>query len=254
MRTRARWLLLVAVVALAGAGLRVLAQQQARFPHDLHARLFPSCLGCHEGVPTGSLGTSFPAPALCVRCHDGTAQRRVAWSGATPTLSNLKFSHPVHQARQALECAACHTTPAAERMDVRRTIVGQCLSCHTPQASDHYTDTNCTICHVPMAASAFPALRVAAVPVPPDHARDDFLSVAHGQLATSAPLRCATCHTRELCASCHVNIATLRAAASIPEAQPLLAVPAFRPRYFEPASHSEAAWLEQHGRAARNIA
>ena len=247
-------LIAVATIGLAAAGVRVIAQQQSGFPHDRHTNLFPSCLGCHGGVPTGTANAFYPEAELCARCHDGTQQPRVSWRAATTRVTNLVFSHPGHDAREAMDCGACHTVPGAQRMQVQRLLAGNCLGCHAHQAHDHYTDATCTTCHTPLAVTGFTAQRVSALPRPADHERADFLGATHGQLAASESSRCATCHARELCAACHVNVATLRAASSIPAAQPSLSLPRFSSRYFEPASHRDPRWIERHRQAGDNIA
>src|SRR4051812_19523099 len=109
MRMRARLFALFALLALPAS----LAAQQAaapRFPHDKHARLFLNCSSCHAGISTGDLARSFPAPALCANCHNGTIKPRVDWTAPASTSAGLLvFSHPVHLAKaKDVTCETCH--------------------------------------------------------------------------------------------------------------------------------------------------
>src|SRR5581483_11541144 len=66
------------------------------FPHDKHAKLFPSCASCHSGITTGDATKIFPSRAVCARCHDGTIVQTVAWTQPAARATNLRFSHELH--------------------------------------------------------------------------------------------------------------------------------------------------------------
>ena len=131
-----RRLLALLLVAALGAGAVVLSRpRDDGFPHERHAGLFPTCVGCHAGVESGDSARMVSiSPADCAGCHDGEELEAVEWEGPTPEPTNLAFSHPEHAAelagRQAapLECAACHRIPGAEeRMAVALPVAETCV-------------------------------------------------------------------------------------------------------------------------------
>jgi len=239
-------------------------RNQDRFNHAKHAKLFPLCSTCHEGVlQTGS--AMFPVARDCVSCHDGTIQPRVEFtppSAMTP--SNLRFTHEVH-GREALRanpsdstirtrCQACHAEPAAPRMEVRHTVVGNCLTCHKLPA-EHLAvpDSSCTTCHLPLArATQLARADVARFPKPPSHDAPGFELAGHGRLAAPAHVggvsgSCATCHAREFCITCHVNAPEV---AAIQALEPDARSTAIAARLPTPASHREPEFATAHARAA----
>jgi hypothetical protein len=243
------------LVAGAAAGTAVVSQMgsQERFPHAEHARLFPLCAGCHEGIETGDRAEYFPDPALCVQCHDGVIEARVEWTGPVRPVNNLRFDHLVHEAAvtdQALDCGVCHTEAGAPRMHVQRAVVERCFDCHAHEARDHFVDADCTTCHVPLAETRFVRARVEALPLPATHEDPRFLAELHGELAERDLARCATCHTRELCTSCHVDVPRVATIAALPAAGAALELPPFTARYPVPESHLDPRWETLHGRVA----
>ena len=250
--------LYLALVALliAGAGGLAALNRDDEFPHEKHARLFPLCTGCHEGVPEGDRARFYPARMLCAGCHNGTDQRLVDWAGPEAYASNLDFSHPEHEAKQALDCSTCHTKAGEARMAVeRRAEPDRCFACHAHRATGHFVDAPCAQCHVPLARTSFAAARVGNLPEPPSHKQPDFLAELHGELARSDREKCQVCHTRELCATCHVDAQARAEVQALPPAGPNLRLPGYTARYFRPASHRDPQWIEQHGGPARqNVA
>jgi len=245
-------LLLVLVLgglAVGGGAHLVDGRQQETFPHEEHARLFPFCTGCHEGVETGDAAGLYPPPALCARCHDGEQRPRVGWTGPTAEVTNLQFGHQEHEASAGeVECESCHTAEGAPRMNVVRALPVRCFSCH--EGTDHYVDAQCALCHVPLAETEFTAAMVGALTLPEDHEQPGFLAELHGQNAAAQPARCATCHTREKCTSCHVDAGVAAAIARIPEAPAGFPLGRLEARYPEPPSHRTPEWLEAHGQVA----
>jgi hypothetical protein len=256
--TRARLLqttLLLAAIT-GSVALFARAHWQDDFPHDQHAGLFPLCIGCHEGIPTGDVAEFYPDPQVCAGCHDGERERRVEWTGPTRPITNLDFDHPTHQAEmqrhegRELDCSECHTRAGEPRMAVRLASARRCIACHAHAAQDHFVDADCATCHLPLAETRFAAARVAALPRPPSHDLPHFLTDVHGSLARTETERCATCHTRELCASCHVEVQRVAEIGRIPPAGPAVGLPAFTARYPLPISHLQPGWEEEHGAVA----
>lgn len=231
------------------------AQPDQPFPHARHAKLFPTCTGCHAGVASGDAGRMFPAPPTCAACHDGTIQRRVNYAPPVRRGTGfLVFSHAAHAAKASdATCTSCHAAPGASWMEVAKANPDRCASCHAHAAEPHLGDANvCTTCHRPLAAATMLSeSRVATLPKPPSHSAADFAS-AHGVAARASIARCATCHARESCARCHVDarsspvIQTLASDARV--ARVIAGKPAVYPM---PASHASADFTLAHGAAAR---
>lgn len=250
---------------LAGLGLGAAVFSLARdddFPHERHARLFPTCVGCHAGVETGDSSRMVSiTPQECANCHDGEELPAVAWTGPTLEPDNLDFSHSEHiselarEGREPLECADCHRVPGAEvRMAVARPAPQTCLDCHAPQAEDHYAydQVRCTTCHVPLKnAAALPVSRIAEFPQPRNHDGEDFL-LNHGADAASDPSACAVCHARESCERCHLDAtiepAIVRLASDLRIAGLVAGQPGEWP---EPPSHQRDDWAVSHQEDAR---
>ncbi len=236
------------------------SQQRPAFPHAQHEKLFPTCLGCHAGVPKGDAASTFPSPAVCASCHNGTIKPRVEWSAPRArTLGLLSFQHVAHLAKAAdVGCASCHATGGDTKwMNVSRAEPERCGACHAHQASGHLADDNkCSTCHRTLvAATGLSEQRVAGLPKPASHARGDFVA-SHGKSASAAGANCATCHARESCARCHVDAgrsATIRALGSDQRIAHLVAGKA--PSYPTPADHRAAEFELTHGAVAKaNIA
>ena len=227
------------------------------FPHARHAKLFPTCTGCHAGVPAGDASRTFPSAASCANCHDGMIQPPVTWQPPARRANGLlTYSHPAHaQKAKDVGCTACHASTSAAWMMVAKAAPDQCVACHTPKASAHLADDNkCTTCHRPLTtATALSAERVAGLPKPPSHNAAGFVS-AHGAAAKASMTTCATCHARESCARCHVDasrspvIQTLGADARIARA-----VAGKAPVYPAPADHKTADFMLQHGATAKYV-
>ena len=237
----------------------VLGQRTSEpFPHARHARLFPTCAGCHSGINAGNREQSFPSPALCADCHDGTIQPRVRW--APPPLRGpglLVFSHPAHLAKaKDVTCETCHSVAdTTQWMNVAKAMPEGCASCHAHGPTMHLAAENaCATCHRPLTgAVALTDAAIAALPKPDWHSRADFISV-HGRMArTSAATAatCAVCHARESCERCHVD------GARAPFIQALNADPRVArlergksPVYPTPPDHKAAHFDLTHGKAA----
>ena len=77
MRLRMLFTLLVLVTSAVVPGASAFAQRSG-FPHTRHAKLFPNCAGCHEGIFTGVASRQLPAASACTTCHNGRDVREVA--------------------------------------------------------------------------------------------------------------------------------------------------------------------------------
>jgi predicted CXXCH cytochrome family protein len=245
----------VAVVAGTAGSVLLKADRGDRFPHDQHARMFPLCTGCHEGVESGDRSAYFPSPQLCANCHDGTVAAPVEWTGPRAHLTNLVFEHTHHVAVAAregmtLECEQCHTPAGAARMVIERANPQVCFACHAHPATDHFVDANCQTCHVAFVESDLPPTRLATLPVPADHHVPGFMLQGHGLQAQADIRKCAVCHTRERCTSCHVNVPDVPQIAALPAAPASWVLPAYAAHYPVPPSHLTPEWVHRHGPSA----
>lgn len=255
----------VAAGLLAGLGLGAAVfsiAQDDEFPHERHAGLFPTCVGCHAGVESGDSSRMVSiTPEECANCHDGVELREVSWAGPSPEPSNLAFSHPEHiseiadQGRAPLECGDCHRVPGGEtRMAVARPVAETCLGCHAPGATEHYAydEVRCETCHVPLTAAAdLPASEIAEFPQPRNHATEEFLRT-HGADASAEASGCAVCHARESCERCHLDAESQPAIAGLAADVRIAALVADRPgEWPEPASHQQEDWAVTHQQEAR---
>lgn len=258
MKWPALVLTLGALVAAAAVGA-ARPDQEAPFPHEDHAGLFPVCTGCHvPAEPGGDPG--YPGADLCARCHDGADLPTIDWTAPGVRASNLTFDHASHEAELASEgepaqsCEACHSEPGGPRMSVPdRAIEDGCFSCHVGEPEDHFAappadPDGCVVCHVPLSESRFPLDRIAHLPVPTDHEQGAFLAGAHGEAAATGTARCATCHTAERCLACHVD-ADNPVVGSVPRAPVAMELPAATAAYPVPASHLTEDWGWDHATA-----
>ncbi len=252
------------VAALASVAFAARAQQPAVFPHAAHAKVFPSCTGCHAGIVSGDAKTVFPAPQACAGCHDGqqTVEGRVlkpvAYTGGKYLVTNLKFSHVDH-ARETnttgstRACVSCHQLPGTtEFMAVSGPVPSECLACHAHEAPSHLADVaQCRTCHVPLAsATSLSADAIAGFPKPASHDAPGFLS-SHAPQDSAAVARCAVCHTQESCARCHMQPpATAQIAMLGNSAMVAQAIAGKHAVYPVPASHAANDFAATHGAAA----
>lgn len=258
----ARALALTAALLLSGAaGLQA---QQGRFPHSRHAGLFPTCLGCHEGIPTGQKASRYSVDQeVCSRCHDGVQQRRVSFSEPPARISNLHFSHPRHADSASadeyaeIDCVQCHRKPGATgRMDVSSPRPELCVACHAHAAPSHLEESDCLECHRPLTqVRSFSIQRIENLPRPPGHGSPKFLE-SHGRLAEKDVSNCSVCHGRESCARCHLNADRLAPVRALGSDARVALVEAGKPgRWPAPPSHEDLDWVFQHGgRAEASVA
>lgn len=256
-----RGLIVFAFAVASAAGALVSMPRAEGFPHARHAGLFPTCLGCHRGIPTGDDDTYYSVtPRDCVRCHDGEIEPTVSWDGPTRSSSNLVFVHVEHISEVArvndppLACGDCHgpLETGRPRMDVARADPATCTGCHAHSAPEHLAaGASCSTCHAPLAET--PALsveRIAAFPRPPSHDSSGFL-FEHGAIGGVAGESCAVCHARETCARCHLNADALpRVQRLAPDARVAALASEEAPEWPEPASHERAGWDFGHGEVA----
>lgn len=259
-----RALVLITVAVAVGVGVVFsLPERQETFPHEEHAGLFPTCVGCHRGVETGDATVSI-TPEGCANCHDGAELERVDWAGPSPTPSNLDFTHPYHiaeleeEGREPLECLDCHQAPDTEvRMAVQRTVPSVCFECHAPEAEEHYAfEVDCTTCHVTLAQAVdLSASRVADFPRPAWHGAEDLLWI-HGDRARSENAGCAVCHARESCERCHLAPGAVPEIAGLDRDPRIAALVRDQPgEWPRPPSHESERWVYQHDDdARRNVA
>lgn len=258
----------VLVTGVVFAAPPALRQQQAAFPHDKHATLFPLCTTCHAGIVDPGEPV-WPDPPRCASCHDGVVEPRVTWAPRVgPRPGNLRFTHDAHSRAAAARnpadsalignCSSCHNELGTPRMIVQHAVVQQCLECHGLQGRhvDVPRDA-CATCHVRLSdAPSLTTADIARFPKPAGHDAPDFLLGGHGREAAVTTARgtptvaasCATCHARNLCLSCHVN------APESPVIQALALdarAPAYAGSHPIPASHASPDFLRTHGKDAQ---
>ncbi|MCK5411508.1 MAG: hypothetical protein KAJ67_05400 [Gemmatimonadetes bacterium] len=241
-------LVLIAFVGL-GVGALLSVPGLQPFPHEKHAGLFPTCVGCHAGIESGDEAAVYSVePSLCATCHDGSMAPVVEWQEPVRQATNLTFSHTRHP---ELECTVCHQESGAEaRMQVVRARPDTCLGCHAPEAERHEDAgfVPCAQCHVPLAdATGLTEGQIAAFPQPSDHADSDFLFV-HGEGARADVARCSVCHVRDSCTRCHLNassVVPIAALASDPRVAAL--VEGRAGEWPTPPSHEASGWALTHG-------
>lgn len=259
----------VAVLAVAAAALNGLSRTQDRFDHVKHARVFPLCTTCHQGVVTEGAAL-WPTAASCAACHDGSTQPTVEWSPPPgPRAGNLRFVHTRHAEGAArknpadsllgLTCTTCHAEAGAPRMTVQHAQVGRCLDCHQ-LGPTHLAvpDTACATCHLTLVeARTFTRAHVAAFPEPPSHDRLGWELEGHGRAARLAGVHpdtpaisasCATCHARNFCITCHVNAPEVGPIQALGLDERSTAIPTALP---VPESHLQADFQYAHGGQAR---
>ena len=225
------------------------------FNHRQHAKLFPTCEGCHAGIATGDASTTMPTEAQCRECHNGTDGKVVTWRRLPRPIGLIRFAHTVHAGKvdsAGRSCGTCHATLGATWMDVRRAPPESCVQCHSHN-TPHLADENrCATCHVPLiAATDLTADRIAVLPKPPSHERATFAS-KHAPASELSTATCAVCHARESCANCHVNAAAIPVINSLGrDARVARLVGGRVPSYAVPADHETPVFRQTHGEAAR---
>lgn len=274
-RLGARWATLAAAAGATGVAASALLgpggssllslDREELFPHEEHAGLFPTCLGCHAGIPTGEISRYYTvSEADCATCHDGTREERVTWREPTGATTNLVFSHPEHRERVAeagdarLECGDCHRVEGTEvRMQVTLARADACLGCHAERRGgppvDHLAaETGCLACHRPLAeAAGLTAARIAAFPEPSGHEDGGFLA-AHASEARGATETCGVCHARESCSRCHLNADRLEPVLGLARDERMAGLVAgLAGEWPEPESHRRADFAFAHGEPAR---
>lgn len=263
-RTSLPYIALLLVVGLSASagfahGRATRGADDAAFPHARHAKLFPTCVGCHAGISAGDSAAMFPPASSCEECHNGRDAKRVAWTSRRRPPTNLRFDHVRHarvadSAGTPLDCARCHGEGAQSlRMLVTRPQPETCIACHAHSAPSHLAaNAACATCHVPLVrAVALSDSAVAALPKPPSHASKDFIAT-HGTMAAQFTQSCATCHARESCARCHVDAGTSRQILALgSDARVARLMRGRAAVYPEPASHRKADFVSAHGGLAR---
>lgn len=259
MLTRRVAIAIIAPGLLGLAAFVSLRHTQQAFPHLAHEGLFPLCESCHAGIATGVVETSYPQPADCARCHDGTRVIRVQWSAPTRRVSNLRFSHPAHfeltrQSGDSISCQSCHLAGEPRtRMNIGAPQPMLCVQCHAHTAETHPSpEVVCNTCHVPLASAPVPLERIAAFPRPAWHDSSNFLST-HGSNEQPRAASCAICHARETCERCHANADRNPMILSLPHDVRVAQLERDRePDYPTPATHADAQWRLAHGAAAQS--
>lgn len=246
-----------------GAGVLVSMPRSDGFPHADHKGLFPTCLGCHSGIPEGDDEAYYSvAPRDCIRCHDGEREETVTWDAPSRTTSNMAFEHVEHIGEvaaagdSAIACAQCHGPfePDLPRMDVGRAPPESCTACHAHEAPDHLAaEVVCSECHAKLVdVPELVPTRIAEFPEPPSHSSDDFL-FEHGEVESAAE-SCAVCHARETCTRCHLNAAALDEIVLLsPDERVAQLEVGKQGEWPEPPDHERADWEFAHGSELEDV-
>ena len=247
----------LALTAKRAAGQEALRQRRA-FPHERHAKLFPTCTACHAGATTGNPAQMMPPPASCAECHNGVDSKRVRYDAPVTRHDFLRFSHAEHGsqvAKEGRECTACHgAKSAAPGMEVVHASPASCQGCHAHRTSDHFApESRCTTCHIALARTTTLTVdNIAAIPRPRSHESARFIG-EHAVSTDTDIAQCATCHARESCSRCHVNAASVSAIGKLlPDARVAALMRGKSATYFTPDDHRVAAWESSHGGAAES--
>jgi hypothetical protein len=128
--------------------------RSADFLHDEHTTI--TCLECHT-TPV-SLAPA-PAKAQCQECHSEHHEVGRACS-ACHTIADPASGHTTLEAAHQ-RCDACHTPATIAQLTPARSF---CATCHTSNASDHYDQRECTVCHLLAEPGAYRARLVSAPP------------------------------------------------------------------------------------------
>jgi len=185
---------------------RPAAPQDTTFRHSVHKAL--ACTTCHGTTNTHG-GLKFVAPAGCLACHHGAAQRVECTTchvpeSLTPITLPVTFAvsarpQPVtrplafpHARHAALACTTCHGP------DVRRGVTTTCAGCH---AAHHTAMSDCSGCH--------PTARTGHDRTAHDGCGRCHTDAVVAALPPSRPL-CLVCHEAQRdhypegeCATCH---------------------------------------------------
>jgi len=254
-------------VMILGASVTALGQLKApvgepsaSFDHATHSGVFPSCVSCHLGAAVAG-ASLWPRPESCNACHDGVVEDEIDW---TPRVedrpTNLRFDHARHrnilaaERTEVTDCISCHAQLNAPWMDVTRSAVNRCLTCHEIE-TEHLLapDTACAECHVPLVeAVQFTSTQVAQFPTPQTHDEPEFARAGHGVAATArtasgdvtVAASCATCHARDFCMTCHVDAPEQRPIQALGNDRRSIAISA---KLVAPDPHGDRIFLRDHG-------
>ncbi len=180
----------LALVAMQG-GAGGAGASDSTFMHSRHRGI--ACTSCHSTSSSTHGGVSISAPADCLACHHGPAQKagcttchaaaalpslskavtlRIS-ARATPVERALPFAHTRHA---VLDCGQCHAANS------KRTVTATCTSCH---GDHHQLDRDCAACH-PTAKAGH------------DRTAHDGCAGCHAKAQFAA-----TSFTRQVCLACH---------------------------------------------------
>lgn len=190
---------------MAGRGVSLLAKRDLIFDHADHEENGASCEDCHDGVEAATdLAKSFlPKEEACLSCHEredecqACHEKPQAYKPRPLHLSDIRFSHKAHLARDKVNCATCHqNTMTATALPAGRPNMDTCLACHNHQTD--YDQGQCLGCH--------PTLQQQPLEAVAEYRHvGDWLN-NHGLVANNNASVCLQCHQQSTCSDCHSKL------------------------------------------------
>jgi hypothetical protein len=115
------------------------------FDHGAHVDL--RCTECHTEAVTLAPGSPVATCTSCHEQHHEPARSCAGCHGGAPV--EAAHAPPVDA---HVSCDACHQPETVAQLLPNRAF---CITCHQPQARDHYADRECTVCHFQASPEAF---------------------------------------------------------------------------------------------------
>jgi len=159
--------------------------QTNSFPHEIHISEM-SCLDCHTKNKNGT--PQNPEQSVCMNCHDEDITLPSRMNQSISQLSQIDFSHEVHQNQS---CDSCHRLSDTIMKKPDKT---NCFSCHTQQS----TAFQCKSCHKDHPIKPLYHTKEWQI----HHRFNNIPQSLHGY-------QCDACHGHDACISCHKRTAPI---------------------------------------------
>ena len=185
------------------------------FSHKLHLKLKPTCVSCHQTVPTSTKAedNNLPRPEVCLPCHQTVEIKQPA------SLSVSKFNHQLHGRMGNLAplfaSAIDKKTYLSKPGDARRHLASKnaCVACHRGMEESESllaktafpAMADCLVCHTKIDPPfSCETCHDAKAELRPSNHLADFLDSHNRKNHTWDKDTCAVCHgVRFTCLGCH---------------------------------------------------